>query len=70
MFETAQLTYLLLPAYLANMASPFVKYWPWWNRPISKGRLGTHKTVTGLSLGVERLSTPPLRSRTSSGMVR
>lgn len=52
MFEAAQLAYLLLPAYLANMAPPFVKYWPGWNRPISERWLGAHKTVAGFAVGV------------------
>lgn len=52
MFETAQLVYLLLPAYLANMAPPFVKYWPGWNHPISERLLGSHKTVIGFVFGV------------------
>lgn len=52
MSENHQLFYLLLPAYLANMAPPFVKYWPGWNRPISERWLGAHKTVTGFAFGV------------------
>jgi len=52
MFEVAQLLYLLLPAYLANMAPPFVKYWKGWNRPISKRWFGDHKTVAGVVFGV------------------
>jgi hypothetical protein len=35
MFRTVQFLYLLLPAFPANMAPPFVKYWPAWNRPTS-----------------------------------
>jgi CDP-2,3-bis-(O-geranylgeranyl)-sn-glycerol synthase len=52
MLRLAQLLYLMLPVYVANMAPPFVKYWPWWNRPISKRWLGKHKTVVGFLLGV------------------
>jgi CDP-2,3-bis-(O-geranylgeranyl)-sn-glycerol synthase len=46
------LIYLMLPVYVANMAPPFVKYWPGWNRPISRRWLGDHKTVVGFLLGV------------------
>jgi CDP-2,3-bis-(O-geranylgeranyl)-sn-glycerol synthase len=52
MFKTLQLLYLLLPAFVANMAPPFVKYWPWWNRPISVRWFGAHKTVIGFAFGV------------------
>lgn len=47
-----QLLYLMAPAYLANMAPPFVRYWKGWNRPIHARALGTHKTIVGFSLGV------------------
>lgn len=47
-----ELVYLMLPAYLANMAPPFVKYWRGWNRPISRRWLGDHKTVIGFAFGV------------------
>lgn len=47
-----QLLYFMLPAYLANMAPPFVKFWPGWNRPISRRWLGDHKTVMGFAAGV------------------
>ena len=47
-----ELAYLMLPAYLANMAPPFAKYWRGWNRPISRTWLGGHKTVIGFALGV------------------
>ncbi len=47
-----ELVYLMLPAYLANMAPPLVKYWRGWNRPISRRWLGDHKTVIGFALGV------------------
>jgi CDP-2,3-bis-(O-geranylgeranyl)-sn-glycerol synthase len=52
MYKLAQLLYLMAPAYLANMAPPFLKYWKGWNRPISKRWLGEHKTVGGFALGV------------------
>jgi CDP-2,3-bis-(O-geranylgeranyl)-sn-glycerol synthase len=52
MLRVAQLMYLMLPAYLANMAPPFVRYWPGWNPPISGHWLGDHKTLLGFSLGV------------------
>lgn len=47
-----QLLYLMAPAYLANMAPPFVRYWKGWNRPIHARALGTHKTIVGFALGV------------------
>jgi CDP-2,3-bis-(O-geranylgeranyl)-sn-glycerol synthase len=47
-----QLVYFMAPAYAANMAPPFVKYWPWPNRPISERWLGGHKTVVGFAAGV------------------
>lgn len=50
--KAVELVWLILPAYAANMAPPFVKYWKGWNRPINVRRLGTHKTVVGFALGV------------------
>jgi CDP-2,3-bis-(O-geranylgeranyl)-sn-glycerol synthase len=47
-----ELLYLMLPAYLANMAPPFVRFWRGWNPPIHPHYLGEHKTVIGFSLGV------------------
>jgi len=47
-----QLAYLMLPAYLANMAPPFTRYWSGWNRPISRRWLGDHKTVVGFGAGL------------------
>lgn len=44
--------YLMLPAYAANMAAPFARFWSGWNRPISGPWLGDHKTVVGFLLGV------------------
>jgi CDP-2,3-bis-(O-geranylgeranyl)-sn-glycerol synthase len=52
MLRFVQLIYLMLPVYVANMAPPFVKYWPGWNRPISRRWLGDHKTVMGFLVGV------------------
>ena len=52
LFHVLQLAYLMAPAYLANMAPPFVRYWKGWNRPVSRRLLGTHKTVLGFMLGV------------------
>lgn len=47
-----QLLYFIAPAYVANMAPPFVRYWKGWNRPIHTRSLGAHKTVVGYVLGV------------------
>jgi len=47
-----QLLYMMLPAYLANMAPPFVRYWRGWNRPISRKWPGEHKTVMGFCSGL------------------
>ena len=46
------LVWFMLPAYCANMAPPFVKYWHGWNRPISRAYLGDHKTIAGFALGL------------------
>ena len=45
------LVYVMLPAYVANMAAAFAKFWPGWNRPISRRWLGDHKTEIGFLLG-------------------
>jgi CDP-2,3-bis-(O-geranylgeranyl)-sn-glycerol synthase len=50
--EVVALAYLMLPAYFANMAAAFAKFWPGWNRPINRRWLGDHKTVVGFLLGV------------------
>jgi CDP-2,3-bis-(O-geranylgeranyl)-sn-glycerol synthase len=42
----------MLPAYAANMAPPFVRYWKGWNPPIARRSLGSHKTVLGFAAGV------------------
>lgn len=47
-----QLLYFMAPAYFANMAPPFVRYWRGWNRPIHARALGSHKTIMGYALGV------------------
>ncbi len=47
-----QLMYFMLPAYLANMTPPFVRFWKGWNRPISRRWLGDHKTVVGFISGI------------------
>lgn len=48
----AQLLYLLLPVYIANMAAPFSRCWPAAARPISERWLGSHKTWLGYALAV------------------
>ncbi len=50
--HVARLVYFMAPAYAANLAPPFVRYWNGWNRPISRRWLGEHKTVVGFGLGV------------------
>lgn len=50
--QLVALLYFMAPAYLANMAPPFVRYWKGWNRPINERLLGSHKTVIGFALGV------------------
>ncbi len=50
--RVTQLLYFIAPAYIANMAPPFVRYWNGWNRPISQRWLGNHKTVMGFGIGV------------------
>jgi CDP-2,3-bis-(O-geranylgeranyl)-sn-glycerol synthase len=52
LLRVLQLAYFMAPAYVANMAPPFVRYWTGWNRPISRRWLGTHKTVLGFVVGV------------------
>ena len=47
-----QLAYFMLPAYCANMAPPFTRYWHGWNRPVHERLLGSHKTVLGVLAGV------------------
>lgn len=52
LFHVASLIYFMAPAYAANMAPPFIRYWTGWNRPISERWLGNHKTVMGFATGV------------------
>ena len=47
-----QLLYFTAPAYAANMAPPFVRYWKGWNPPINRQWLGEHKTVIGFGIGL------------------
>jgi CDP-2,3-bis-(O-geranylgeranyl)-sn-glycerol synthase len=48
----AQLLYLMAPAYIANMAAVFARFWKGWNAPINERWLGSHKTVVGAIAGV------------------
>ncbi|MDR0181977.1 CDP-archaeol synthase [Lysobacter arvi] len=50
--ELAGLAYFMLPAWLANMAPPFARFWRGWNRPIHRELLGDHKTVVGFVLAL------------------
>lgn len=50
--DIVALFYVMLPAYAANMAAAVAKFWPGWNRPISRRWLGDHKTVVGFLGGV------------------
>lgn len=50
--RSLHLAYFMLPAYCANMAPPFVRYWHGWNRPIHDRLLGSHKTALGFLAGV------------------
>lgn len=47
-----QLAWFMLPAYAANMAPPFARFWPGWNRPIHAALLGSHKTVVGVAFAL------------------
>jgi CDP-2,3-bis-(O-geranylgeranyl)-sn-glycerol synthase len=54
----------MAPAYAANMAPPFVRYWRGWNPPISRRWLGSHKTVVGFGAGIlAAVTTTFLQSR-------
>ncbi|RYZ74726.1 MAG: CDP-archaeol synthase [Lysobacteraceae bacterium] len=46
------LLWFMAPAYLGNMAPPFLRYWKGWNPPIHAPTLGAHKTVLGYAAGV------------------
>ncbi|MBF6024839.1 CDP-archaeol synthase [Lysobacter niastensis] len=61
------LLYFMAPAYLANMAPPFVRYWRGWNRPISTRLFGGHKTVVGFALA---LATGVLTTAAQAGLGR
>lgn len=64
MVRLGELLYFMLPAYLANMAPPFVRFWRGWNQPINRRWLGDHKTVAGFGAGVcVALATTFLQSR-------
>lgn len=52
MARFVELVVLMLPAYAANMAPPFVRFWPARNRPISERWLGTHKTIMGIVFAI------------------
>jgi CDP-2,3-bis-(O-geranylgeranyl)-sn-glycerol synthase len=52
LYRFLTLLYFMLPAYAANMAPPFLKYWKGWNPPIARESLGAHKTVLGFASGV------------------
>jgi CDP-2,3-bis-(O-geranylgeranyl)-sn-glycerol synthase len=52
MQRVLQLIYLMLPVYAANMAPPFVRYWPGRVRPISERWLGSHKTWLGYAFAI------------------
>jgi CDP-2,3-bis-(O-geranylgeranyl)-sn-glycerol synthase len=47
-----ELVYFMAPAYAANMAPPFARFWRGWNRPLSRRWFGSHKTVVGFAAGV------------------
>jgi CDP-2,3-bis-(O-geranylgeranyl)-sn-glycerol synthase len=50
--HVVRLLYFMAPAYAANMAAPFIRYWRGWNPPLSRRWLGEHKTVVGFGFGV------------------
>lgn len=52
LFRVAQLVHFMLPAYAANMAPPFMRFWHGWNPPLSHRWLGSHKTLLGFVAGV------------------
>jgi CDP-2,3-bis-(O-geranylgeranyl)-sn-glycerol synthase len=47
-----ELIVLMAPAYVANMAPPFLRFWHGPNPPISRKWLGDHKTVGGFVVGI------------------
>ncbi|MGZ7032289.1 MAG: CDP-archaeol synthase [Thermoanaerobaculia bacterium] len=52
MTHIAELLYLMVPAYLANMTPPFTRFWHGWNAPVNERWLGSHKTVVGALAGI------------------
>lgn len=46
------LIYPILPVYAANMAPPFVRFWPGRVRPISERWRDNHKTWLGYGLAI------------------
>lgn len=46
------LIYFMLPAYLANMSPPFLRFWRGWNPPVDHRRFGAHKTVLGIAVAI------------------
>jgi len=52
LYHLVSLAWFFAPAWCANMAPPFVRYWRGWNRPVSRRWLGSHKTVVGVLAGV------------------
>jgi CDP-2,3-bis-(O-geranylgeranyl)-sn-glycerol synthase len=52
LMQAAQLLYLMLPVYAANMAAPFARKLPGTPRPISERWLGSHKTWRGCGLAL------------------
>ena len=76
--ELAGLAYFMLPAWLANMAPPFTRFWPCWNRPIHRELLGDHKTVIGfafalvvgfLAVAAQAITVPPASRRLTPVLV-
>jgi CDP-archaeol synthase len=52
MFRIAQLLYLMLPVFAANMAAPFARFASARAHPISQQWLGNHKTWLGCALAI------------------
>lgn len=46
------LSCFMAPAYAANLAPPFVRFWKGWNPPLHRRLLGGHKTVVGVLAGL------------------
>jgi CDP-2,3-bis-(O-geranylgeranyl)-sn-glycerol synthase len=47
-----ELIVLMMPAYIANMAPPFLRFWHGPNPPISRKWLGDHKTIGGFIVAI------------------